>query len=152
MTRRGFVSGTFRSADVRLAGIMDQFAAETLDHVAVTVTDVAGSKLFYSGVLGLRELPRPSTFDFPGAWFAIGSSTIHLLGRPQPDTSSPRHFCLWVADVRAAARKVESSGCRVEWHSKHKIPGVDRFFTYDPDGNRIEVQGRDDDRGASAVP
>jgi len=26
---------------------------------------------------------------------------------------------------------------------KHKISGIDRFFVYDPDGNRIEIQGAD---------
>jgi hypothetical protein len=29
----------------------------------------------------------------------------------------------------------------VAWNTRHKIPGVDRFFTDDPDGNRIEIQG-----------
>ena len=122
---------------------MDEFGAQALDHAAVTVTDVEQAKAFYSRVLGLRELARPDTFDFPGAWFKIGDSTIHLLGRPQRDADSPRHFCLWVREVQAAARHVASRGCRVEWHTKHKIPGVDRFFTWDPDGNRIEVQGSD---------
>jgi hypothetical protein len=46
-----------------------------------------------------------------------------------------------VSDVHAAARRLSGAGCRVGWESKYKIPGVDRFFTDDPDGNRIEVQG-----------
>jgi predicted enzyme related to lactoylglutathione lyase len=46
-----------------------------------------------------------------------------------------------VADVHAAARHVEQHGCPVLWDRKYKIRGIDRFFTADPDGNRIEVQG-----------
>jgi hypothetical protein len=36
---------------------------------------------------------------------------------------------------------VAACGCEVLWEHKYKIEGVDRFFTSDPDGNRIEVQG-----------
>jgi hypothetical protein len=46
-----------------------------------------------------------------------------------------------VGDVHAAARRLGSATCPVEWVAKHKIIGVDRFFTRDPDGNRIEIQG-----------
>ena len=64
-----------------------------------------------------------------------------MLGQPQAEPKGRRHFCLWVSDVHAAARHVAAAGCRVGWESKYKIPGVDRFFTDDPDGNRIEIQG-----------
>ena len=39
----------------------------SLNHIAVCVTDIARSKRFYSGVLGLKEIPRPA-FPFDGAW------------------------------------------------------------------------------------
>lgn len=120
---------------------MNGISAERIDHVAIIVTDLSRSKRFYTEVLGLREVARPESFDFPGAWFEIGPTFLHLLGKPAPDTSSPRHFCLWVPDIRAAASQIEADGANVQWNLRHKIPGVDRFFCYDPDGNRIEVQG-----------
>ena len=120
---------------------MSDFSAERIDHVAVIITDVERSKAFYGRVLQLREIPRPESFDFPGAWFQIGPTFLHLLGKPQPDPSGPRHFCLWVRNLRAAAKQAEAGGVRVEWKTNHKIPGIDRFFMYDPDDNRIEVQG-----------
>jgi hypothetical protein len=30
-------------------------------------------------VLGMEEIPRPSNFDFPGAWLHKGGALIHLL-------------------------------------------------------------------------
>jgi catechol 2,3-dioxygenase-like lactoylglutathione lyase family enzyme len=120
---------------------METAGAQRIDHVAVIVTDVEQSRAFYAGVLGLREVPRPESFDFPGAWFEIGPTFLHLLGKPQPDPHGPRHFCLWVSDLRAAAARLEAARFRVEWKTNHKIPGIDRFFTHDPDGNRIEFQG-----------
>ena len=114
------------------------------DHVAIYVTDLAQARAFYAGVLGLTEVPRPASFDFPGAWYQVGpAATLHLLAERQREPASPRHFCFWVADVHAAARRLGSAGCAVEWVAKHKIIGVDRFFTRDPDGNRIEIQGRE---------
>src|SRR5687767_4947344 len=48
------------------------FAAARIDHAAVVVTDVARAVAFYRDVLGLTEVPRPPTFDFPGAWLRVG--------------------------------------------------------------------------------
>lgn len=122
---------------------MDALTVERLDHVAILVTDVDRARAFYAGVLGLPEIPRPGSFDFPGAWFQVGPEVIHLLGHPAPDPRGRRHFCLWVRDVHAAARHLAARGLPVAWDTKYKIDGVDRFFTEDPDGNRIEIQGAD---------
>lgn len=121
---------------------------ERIDHVAIVVTDVDRARAFYAGVLGLTEIPRPPSFDFPGAWFQVGPEVIHLLGQDAPDARGRRHFCLWVSDVHAAAEDLADKGVPVRWNTSHKIEGVDRFFTEDPDGNRIEIQAPD--RAASA--
>ena len=125
----------------------DAIRVEHLDHVTVGVTDLGRARDFYQGLLGLREVPRPASFDFPGMWYQIGPAVLHLVGQAQPDAEAPRHFCLWVRDVRAAARRLEAAGRPVRWSTRHKIPGVDRFFTKDPDGNRIEIQGADGSAG-----
>ena len=122
------------------------FTTTRLDHVAVTVTDVARAVAFYRDVLGLPEVPRPPTFDFPGAWLRIGPAgpgeqTLHLLGADRPDDRGRRHFCLWVDDLRTAEAHVTARGVGVQWNTRHKIAGVDRFFVHDPDGNRVELQG-----------
>jgi glyoxylase I family protein len=118
-----------------------ELIVERIDHVSIIVTDVDRARAFYGGLLGLTEVPRPRSFDFPGAWFQAGAEVIHLLGQPAADVRGRRHFCLSVRDVHAAARYLESKGLPVRWEQKYKIDGIDRFFTDDPDGNRVEFQG-----------
>jgi len=119
-------------------------AAIYIEHVAIIVTDLNRSRDFYAKVLGLTEVARPESFDFPGAWYQIGSTCLHLLAKPAKDSESPRHFCIRVKDVKAAAEHIESFDWPIRWEAKYKIIGIDRFFVYDPDGNRIELQGPDD--------
>ena len=95
------------------------------------------SRRFYRDVLGLREIAKPKTFDFRVLWFDLGNQQLHLLLKPQPDTISPRHFALRVADAQAARAYFHEHGLATE--ETTPIPGADRFFIYDPDNNRIEI-------------
>jgi catechol 2,3-dioxygenase-like lactoylglutathione lyase family enzyme len=109
-----------------------------IDHVSVLVTDLARARAFYAGVLGLREVAKPKTFDFVALWFDLGGGqTLHLLQKPQPDARSPRHFALGVPDARAAREHFRASGVPIQ--ETGPIPHCDRFFVSDPDGNRIEL-------------
>lgn len=108
-----------------------------LDHVSVLITDVEKSRTFYRDLLGLKEIAKPRTFDFVALWFELGPGQLHLLKKDQPDTRSPRHFALRVTDVAAARAYFEGKG--VPLQETGLIPGADRFFIFDPDGNRIEI-------------
>jgi len=108
-----------------------------LDHVSVLITDVARSRRFYRDLLGLKEIPRPRTFDFVALWFDLGNMHIHLLLKDKPDTNSPRHFALRIADVKAARAYFQAQG--VPFTETTRIPEADRIFINDPDGNRIEL-------------
>ena len=119
----------------------DRITVQRIEHTALTVTDVARAKHFYGEVLGLTEVPRPESFDFGGAGYRNGPTDLHIIQRPQPDAESRRHVAFYVADLDAAARVLQAAGFPVLWEQKYKIRGIDRFFTADPDGNRIEVMG-----------
>jgi glyoxylase I family protein len=108
-----------------------------LDHCSVLITDVAAARRFYGGTLGLKEIPAPAAFDFVALWFDLGRGTLHLLRKDKPDARSPRHFCLHVEDIAAVRTYLAGKGVPVE--ETVPIPGCDRFFVYDPDGNRIEI-------------
>jgi catechol 2,3-dioxygenase-like lactoylglutathione lyase family enzyme len=108
-----------------------------IDHFSVLITDVARSRRFYGELLGLREIARPRTFDFVVIWYDLGNQHLHLLLRDNPDTISPRHFALRVTDARAARAYFQSHG--IPTQETTPIPGADRFFIADPDGNRIEI-------------
>jgi catechol 2,3-dioxygenase-like lactoylglutathione lyase family enzyme len=108
-----------------------------LDHCSVIITDAERSRHFYRDVLGLKEINKPRTFDFVVLWFDLGNQHIHLLLKDQADTVSQRHFALRVADVSAARSYFSRLGLPMQ--ETTPIPGADRFFIFDPDGNRIEI-------------
>jgi catechol 2,3-dioxygenase-like lactoylglutathione lyase family enzyme len=108
-----------------------------LDHCSVIITDVERSRRFYGNLLGLTEINKPRTFDFVVLWYDLGNMHIHLLLKDRPDTQSPRHFALRVADAATARRYFQTQGVATE--ETTPIPGADRFFIRDPDGNRIEI-------------
>jgi glyoxylase I family protein len=120
---------------------MNHIGAHRIDHVAIDITDVPRAKSFYGGLLGLQEIPRPTSFTFGGAWYKIGPEVLHLVSREEKYPEAGHHFCLWVQDVQKTAEVVGGAGYPVVWDTKYKIPGIDRFFTRDPDGNRVEFQG-----------
>lgn len=109
-----------------------------LDHCSVIITDVAKARAFYVDVLGLEEIAKPKTFDFVALWFRLeDGQTLHLLEKPEADTRSPRHFALRVSDVVAAREHFRTHGVAIQ--ETGPIPHCDRFFVFDPDGNRIEI-------------
>ncbi len=119
------------------------------DHVTVVVTDPERAAAFYRDVLGLQEVAIPSTFPSAGLrvrWLRTGNQYVHLYISPEADSKSPRHMALHVDDAQAARAYFSSKGIAVR--ETVAIPGADRFFIADPDGNRIElIQWRD----ASAI-
>ena len=108
-----------------------------IDHCSVIIRDVERSRRFYRDVLGLKEINKPRTFDFVVLWFDLGTMHIHLLLKNEPDTVSPRHFALRVADAAKARAYLREQGVAIQ--ETTLIPGADRFFIHDPDGNRIEI-------------
>ncbi len=116
---------------------MARLEVTQLDHVSVLITDLERSRRFYRDLLGLKEIAKPRTFDFSVIWFDLGNQHLHLLLKARPDTASPRHFALRVRDVAAARSFFHENA--VPTQETTPIPGADRFFVSDPDGNRIEI-------------
>jgi catechol 2,3-dioxygenase-like lactoylglutathione lyase family enzyme len=108
-----------------------------IHHSSLVVTDMERARRFYGETLGLRPIPRPSNFTRPVAWFEVGEEHIHLIPSEEPDSASPRHVALHVADARAAREHLGRQGVAVE--ETEPIAGADRFFIRDPDGNLIEL-------------
>ena len=111
-----------------------------IHHGSLVVHDLQRAAAFYREVLGLQEIAIPTTFAPAGLevrWFQIGEQQIHLLKDTQPNPASPRHLALQVDDAQAARVSLRAKG--LELDEDVPIPGADRFFLTDPDGNRLEI-------------
>jgi catechol 2,3-dioxygenase-like lactoylglutathione lyase family enzyme len=112
-----------------------------LNHVAIHVKDVPKSIEFYRDALCLPEMDRPA-FDFPGAWFRLGTTQeLHLIGdRSKPVHSHHRggHFALVVTELDSWEQHLDQWGAtRLE--RKTRPDGALQTFVQDPDGHWIEL-------------
>lgn len=112
-------------------------------HYSFTVSDLERSRRFYEDVLGFATIPRPD-FGFPGVWYGVGNSEVHLIQKPEGAvTGSPapkltpiaNHSAFEIADYDAAAAHLRAAG--VEFLEFGKDVG--QIFVRDPDGNIIEL-------------
>ncbi len=106
-----------------------------LDHTSVRITDLARSRDFYEGLLGLATAPRPD-LGFPGAWYDVGGGQVHLIQAPgmfdDIDPTGP-HFALEVEDLAAVKRLLDERGIR------YLDFGGAQLWVRDPDGNVVEL-------------
>lgn len=116
-------------------------------HRSVIVTDLDRARVFYRDAIGLEEVATPPAIDFPVAWFALGEEHLHLLLAREALAPAERLLALPVGDIAAVRRRLLSLGLPVSETSGPQ--GAERFFTADPDGNRIEVISR---AGAAGRP
>jgi catechol 2,3-dioxygenase-like lactoylglutathione lyase family enzyme len=111
-----------------------------LDHVQVAAPPgcEAEARAFYGRLLGLPELEKPPALAVRGgAWFACGAQQLHV-GVDQGFTPAGKaHPALLAADLAAVAERLTGAGAPVRWDDE--IPGVARFYTEDPWGNRLEI-------------
>ena len=110
-----------------------------LNHVALHVRDLDASMHFYGTVLGLPQLPRPA-FNFPGAWYALGSQELHLISDEtlEPGAHPNHHFALLVDDAFAVKEELTAKGVTEFKGPSPRPDGPMQLFFYDPDGYMIE--------------
>lgn len=94
---------------------------------------------FYTGVLRMAEIPKPPVLAARGGvWFEAGGQQLHCGVEDGFAPARKAHPCFLVADLDAVAQVVAAAGSPIHWDEA--IPGVRRFHTADPVGNRVEVQ------------
>jgi catechol 2,3-dioxygenase-like lactoylglutathione lyase family enzyme len=109
-----------------------------LDHVQVVAPAgcEAEARRFYGELLGLAEVEKPEALrPGGGAWFG----PLHV-GVEEPFAPARKaHPALRVdaGELDVLAARLAAAGCSVQWDDA--IPGVRRFFTFDPWGNRVEL-------------
>src|SRR3954465_8822783 len=126
-----------------------------LDHGGLLVSDVERAVRFYTSALGLERLPRPSTFDTPGAWLKVGEQhQIHLIGETEAGRSHElnpgyaraeiaigygNHLALVVDDLDATVERVRAAGVEPGGEIIARGDAVRRTFVTGPDRNMTEL-------------
>jgi len=117
---------------------------EGLHHVQVTMPpgaeDVA--RAFYAGVLGLEEIEKPAVLGGRGGcWFALGADgdALHIGTEKEFRPARKAHPALRVAagSLNGLRAALLEAGRPV--HEEIALPGLRRFSTDDPFGNRLEL-------------
>jgi catechol 2,3-dioxygenase-like lactoylglutathione lyase family enzyme len=116
-----------------------------LDHVqlAMPAGEEASARRFYSGVLGLEEIPKPASLaGRGGAWFRAGNVEVHLGVEADFRPARKAHPAFRVRGLSGLIRRCVDAGHPVE--RAVPVPGVERVYVEDPFGNRVELVERQD--------
>ncbi|MGW0463509.1 VOC family protein [Streptomyces tendae] len=110
-----------------------------LDHVQLAAPPGAEEVLraFYTGVLGMTEIPKPPVLAARGGcWFQAGTAQLHLGVETGFRPARKAHPGLRVTGIDAYAARLAAHGTPVTWNDD--LPGHRRFHCADPVGNCLE--------------
>jgi len=95
------------------------------------------SRAFYSGVLGLAEIDKPPALARRGGcWFRGHGIEVHLGVEADFRPARKAHPGLLVSGLDSWAARLSSAGYPVSFDDE--FPGMRRFYSADPHGNRLE--------------
>lgn len=117
---------------------MSRFAG--IDHVqlAMPVGAEAQARAFFTGVLGMPEIPKPPVLAVRGGvWFQCGSAQIHVGGEDGFVPAKKAHPALSVPDMPGLLSELARQG--VDIKPEDTIGGLQRASILDTFGNRIEL-------------
>ena len=112
-----------------------------LTHIALKVTDLDRSSLFYQKLFGAREMYRESGFiqlQTPGSYDII---VLEKSKRFANRKSGIQHFGFRLkkrGDMQKLLNELGSAGAIIK-ESGEFVPGEPYVFFYDPDGYEIEI-------------
>ena len=128
-----------------------------MDHSALIVRDLDATRHFYGTILGLEEIPRPSSFKFGGCWFRGPDFELHFI--LERDTTSPadfidpgpggksglaHHLAFAVDDLEDAMDTLDRHGVPLSAGPFQRGDGVVQLYVDDPDGHFLELFARVD--------
>ncbi len=110
-----------------------------LDHIQICIPKdrEEEARQFYSGLLGLIEIPKPAELvKNGGLWYKLGDIQLHIGIEDQINTSK-RHPAFEVEELKEVEKYFKEKGIKIR--EEIQIHGQFRFSFQDPFGNRIEL-------------
>jgi lactoylglutathione lyase len=146
----GIICGMFTMAQTVKSS--DNKPKPRLNHIALQVSNLQTSTLFYREILGLDTIPEPF-HDGKHAWFAIGGGAqLHVIEAAFKPVMPLKHthLCFSVASVPDFVEQLRKMNIAWEdWPGAKgaittRPDGVKQIYFQDPDGYWLEVN---DDKG-----
>jgi catechol 2,3-dioxygenase-like lactoylglutathione lyase family enzyme len=95
------------------------------------------ARAFWGDLLGLLEIKKPPALaSRGGCWFRGHGIEVHVGIEDSFVPARRAHPGFQVDGLEAWAQRLERTGHVVEWDDL--LPGMRRFYTFDPFGNRLE--------------
>jgi len=96
------------------------------------------ARAFWADALGFEEIDKPPALvSRGGCWFRGHGIEIHVGVEQGFRPARKAHAGLLVKDLDAWADRLAAAGHDVTWDEG--FPGMRRFYTADPFGNRLEL-------------
>src|SRR5262245_22416546 len=111
-----------------------------LDHVQLAMPEGRedSARAFYCGVLGLDEESKPENLARRGGvWFRGGALRLHLGVDAEFRAARKAHPAILVRGLAELAAACRAAGFPLV--TDEPLPGFNRFYVFDPFGNRIEL-------------
>ncbi len=114
-----------------------------LHHAAFLTSDLAKSRAFYEGVLGLHPAQNRPQMSFEGVWYDIApNQQLHLMLLPDPEAGlqrpvhggRDRHLALAVKELSQLMARLDAAGIAYTQSQS----GRRAVFCRDPDQNALE--------------
>jgi catechol 2,3-dioxygenase-like lactoylglutathione lyase family enzyme len=115
-------------------------AIVALDHVQLAMPpgEEARARQFYTGLLGLPEVPKPPVLAARGgAWFEAAGVKLHLGVEKDFRPAKKAHPGLLVSELEALVVRLREAGVQVT--PDEALPELGRYYVEDPFGNRLEL-------------
>lgn len=113
---------------------------ERVHHVQITIpfNQEEKGREFYCRILGFREIEKPEALRVRGGfWLELGDFQIHVGTEDSFDRLHTKaHLAYQVSDLEEWKSRLSFAGCEIL--DGIPIPGMVRFETRDPFGNRLE--------------
>jgi catechol 2,3-dioxygenase-like lactoylglutathione lyase family enzyme len=112
-----------------------------IDHIQLTmpIGEEARARAFYRNILGLMEISKPPELaKRGGAWFQVGSVTLHLGVEADFRPARKAHPALIVDNLGNFLQVCQANGIETDI-SQPPLEGYKRAHIFDPFGNRIEL-------------
>ncbi len=110
-----------------------------LDHIqiAMPANEEVRARAFYVDLLGLQEMEKPEPLRARGGcWFEVGVQQFHLGVEADFKPTKKAHLAFRVKNYAALQEKLVAQGFTVT--PDDMLKDVERFYTHDPFGNRLE--------------